>query len=286
VPLGDEDAPPLIEALAERDLAAEPAIWDDAGVDWTAYDLVVLRSTWDYPRRRDAFLAWVDSLPRVLNPSEVVRWNTDKRYLEALGREGVPTVPTRFLAPEDAFEPPSEPFVVKPAVGAGSIGAARYEPGDEQAREHMRALLAEGQTVMIQPYLTAVDDVGETTLLYVGDAFSHAVHKGPLLMPGRPPEEGLYVEETLTPVQPSASELAAGERALDAVPFGRVGLLYARVDLIPAADGSPVVLEVELTEPSLFLGYADGAVERFAAAIAAASQRRRMSAENGPIASQ
>lgn len=286
MPLGDEDALTLIEALAERGLVAEPAVWDDAGVDWTAYDLVVLRSTWDYPRRRDAFLAWVESLPRVLNPSEVVRWNTDKRYLEALGRQGVPTVPTRFLEPGDAFEPPLEPFVVKPAVGAGSIGAARYEPGDEHARDHANALLAEGQTVMVQPYLAAVDEVGETTLLYVGDSFSHAVHKGPLLMAGGPPEEGLYVEETLMPAQPSTAELAVGELALNAVSFERVGLLYARVDLIPAADGSPVVLEVELTEPSLFLGYADGAVERFADAIVAASQRRRMSAENGPIASQ
>ena len=208
----------------------------------------------------------------MLNPSEVVRWNTDKRYLEALGRQGVPTVPTRFLEPGDAFEPPSEPFVVKPAVGAGSIGAARYEPGDEQAREHASALGAEGQTVMVQPYLAAVDDVGETTLLYVGDVFSHAVHKGPLLKPGGRPEEGLYVEETLTPAQPSAAELAVGERALDAVPYGRLGLLYARVDLIPAEDGSPVVLEVELTEPSLFLGYADGAAERFADAIAASGR--------------
>ncbi len=273
MPLGDEDAPSLIEALAERDLVAEPAIWDDDGVDWTAYDLVVLRSTWDYPRRREMFLAWVDSLPRVLNPSEVVRWNTDKRYLEALRTEGVPTVPTRFLEPGEAFEPPIEPFVVKPAVGAGSIGAARYEPGDEQAEAHARALQGEGHTVMVQPYFTSVDDVGETTLLYVGDAFSHAVHKGPLLTPGGPPEEGLYVEETLMPAQPSAAELALGERALDAVPFDRLGLLYARIDLIPAADGGPVVLEVELTEPSLFLGYADGAVERFAGAISVASGR-------------
>jgi glutathione synthase/RimK-type ligase-like ATP-grasp enzyme len=279
VPDGDEDAPALIEALAACDVEAVPAVWDDQGVDWAGFDLVVVRSTWDYPDRREQFLAWAESLQHVLNAPQVLRWNTDKRYLTTLGLEAIPTV---FLEPGNPFHPPSAPFVVKPAVGAGSIGAARYDAGDGSALEHVADLHAAGKTVMVQPYLESVDHEGEIALLYTGGAFSHAVRKAPILAPGGGPGAGLYVEERITATEPSREELELAERALAAVSFPRDQLLYARVDLLPG----PVVLEVELTEPSLFLGYADGAVERFAEAIAAASQRRRISAENGPTTSQ
>ena len=279
MPDGDEDAPALIEALAACDVEAVPAVWDDQGVDWAGFDLVVVRSTWDYPDRREQFLAWAESLQHVLNAPQVLRWNTDKRYLTTLGLEAIPTV---FLEPGNPFHPPSAPFVVKPAVGAGSIGAARYDAGDGSALEHVADLHAAGKTVMVQPYLESVDHEGEIALLYTGGAFSHAVRKAPILAPGGGPGAGLYVEERITATEPSREELELAERALAAVSFPRDQLLYARVDLLPG----PVVLEVELTEPSLFLGYADGAVERFAEAIAAASQRRRISADNGPTTSQ
>src|SRR5205814_2045769 len=124
-------------SLRRQEIEAVHAVWDDSAVDWSLFRLVVIRSTWDYPERHAAFLAWVDSLPRVLNPAEVVRWNTDKRYLADLARAGFPTVPTRFLAPADAFDPPSNPFVVKPAVSCAARDTARYEAGDEvQPREH------------------------------------------------------------------------------------------------------------------------------------------------------
>jgi glutathione synthase/RimK-type ligase-like ATP-grasp enzyme len=279
VPEGDDEAPPLTEALARRGVEAVPAVWDDPSVDWNAFDLVVIRSTWDYPDRRDAFLAWAESLSFVLNGPEVLRWNTDKRYLEALGDDAVPST---FFEPGARFEVPSSAFVVKPAVGAGSIGAARYEGGDQRAEGHVAELHAAGKTVLVQPYVEAVDRHGETALIYLDGSFSHAVHKGPLLLSDAEPADGLYLEETLSEAEAAREELEVGERALEAVPFPREDLLYARVDFLPG----PMVLEVELTEPSLFIGYAEGAPERFADAIAAASQRRRMSAENGPIASQ
>jgi glutathione synthase/RimK-type ligase-like ATP-grasp enzyme len=279
VPLGDEDAPGLIEALAGLGVEAVPAVWDDDAVDWSSFDLVVVRSTWDYPARRGEFLAWAEAVPSVLNEPRVLRWNTDKRYLTTLHVDAIPTV---YLEPGSPFQAPRAAFVVKPAIGAGSIGAARYEGGDERAHVHVDDLHAAGKTVMVQPYLDAVDREGETALLYVGGTFSHAVRKAPLLAAGGEPGSGLYVEERISPGEPSGEERELAERALDAVPFPRDQLLYARVDLLPG----PVVLEVELTEPSLFLGYAEGATERFAAAIAAASQRLRMSAENGPTTSQ
>ena len=181
-------------------------------------------------------------------------------------------VPSTFLPPGAVFEPPAGQFVVKPSVGAGSIGAARYEAGDDRALGHVADLHAAGKTVLVQPYLAAVDTAGETSVIYLGGTFSHAVRKEPLLEHGSEPGSGLYLEETITSAEPTAVELEVAERALAAVPFARDDLLYARIDLIAANDGRPLVLEVELTEPSLFIGYADGAAERFAAAIVAASQ--------------
>jgi len=200
-------------------------------------------------------------VPRILNSLDVLRWNTDKRYLATLGPQ---TIPTNFLEPGQPFVVPGFAFAVKPSVGAGSIGAARYDAGDERAREHVARLHAAGQTVMVQPYVEAVDQDEELALHFVGDAFSHAIRKAALLWRGAQPGRGLFVEERISAAQPSEEELDLAERTLDAVPFARAELLYARVDLLPG----PVVLEVELTEPSLYLAYADNAAERFAAAIA------------------
>ncbi len=122
---------------------------------------------------------------------------------------------------------------------------------------------------MVQPYLEGIDAAGEAALIWLGGAFSHAVTKSALLRPGQEPGSTLYLEETIAARDPSAAELTVGEQALAALPFDAAALAYARVDLLPAADG-PVVLEVELTEPSLFLGYEPAAPGRLAAAIAIA----------------
>src|SRR5947208_12420337 len=90
-----EDEPLLLDALRERGVGAEPAVWDDPTVDWAGYDLVVVRSAWDYSSRRDQFVEWARSVPRLLNPADVIEWNTDKRYLATLAR----AVPTQFVEP-------------------------------------------------------------------------------------------------------------------------------------------------------------------------------------------
>jgi glutathione synthase/RimK-type ligase-like ATP-grasp enzyme len=281
LPVGDEDGPALLAACAAAGLDVDWRVWDDPAVDWSSYDLVVIRSTWDYPLRRDEFLAWAGSVPRLANPAEVVRWNTDKRYLTDMARAGVPVVATRWLEPGDEVRlPENGDYVVKPAVSAGGHDTARYAPEHAQAaREHAARLLAAGQRVMVQPYLTAVDDAGETALLYCGGDYSHAVRKGPLLTGPDAVVEGLYRPETIEPREPTPAERAIADAALAAVPVragpDRAGpdraspLLYARVDLLPGPDGAPLLLELELTEPSFFLGAAPGAADRFARAVAA-----------------
>jgi hypothetical protein len=280
----DDDGPVLLRAIAERGITAEPAVWTDAQVDWSAYDLVVVRSTWDYQDRHDEFIDWarrVEGLTRLANAAEVLAWNTDKTYLRTLQQAGLPVVPTDWLEPGDAFVVPElGEYVVKPAVSAGSRDTNRYAVGDhdELAAAHATALLAVGRTVMLQPYLAQIDTAGETALFFFGGAYSHAVRKAPLLTPAMDPVTGAYKEETIDPREPSDAERETAEQVLDVLaavaPAARADLLYARVDLVPAADGTPTLLELELAEPSMFLEF-DGtggtaSADRFAAAIEAA----------------
>lgn len=267
VPELDEDGPALVAALRRRGADPVAAVWDDPVVDWSRFELVVLRSTWDYAERRDEFLAWVERLPRVVNPPAVVRWNTDKAYLAELAAAGVPVVPTTFVEPGDALEPPPRRFVIKPRMSAGGRGTASYEAHElELARRHLETLHAAGRPALLQPYLEGIDHAGEAALIWIGGEYSHAITKSALLRPGQTPGTQLFLAETIAAREASAAERGAAEQALAALPFGPRALAYARVDLLPADDG-PVVLEVELTEPSLYLTYDPIAADRFADAI-------------------
>jgi len=271
LPDADPDERLVIEPLAARGIRADVAVWDDPSVDWSAYDLVIVRSAWDYAARRADFLAWAASVPRLANAASILAWNTDKTYLRDLSRAGLPVIETMWLAPDSTVTlPTSGPHVVKPAISAGSRDTTRYDLGSPEQRAlaagHATSLLAAGRTVMVQPYLKAVDTAGETALVYFDGVFSHAIRKGPMLDgSAEPAENGLYTSERIEPREPTDAEFAVAARVLTEVPFGP--LLYARVDLIPNAEGAPTLLELELTEPSLFLGWSTGAPDRFADAI-------------------
>src|SRR5262249_20370745 len=150
-----EDFPSLIDELAALGVSAEPAVWDDSSVDWSRYGLVLPRSTWNYAERRDEFLAWAHSLPRVLNPLSLLEWNTDKqRYLTDLATAGVPVVPTTFVGPGERLEVPEGPFVVKPTVSAGGRRSARFGQRESNAAQSLVARIhADGRTAMVQPFL-------------------------------------------------------------------------------------------------------------------------------------
>src|SRR6185295_1271455 len=153
----DEDMAPLLAALKAEGAEAEAAAWDDPAVDWSRYALAVLRSTWDYSRRREEFLAWTDRVERkvrLANTAAIVRWNTDKNYLRDFAKAGVPIVPTHFLDPGDPVRLPFPgEIVVKPAVGAGSMDVGRFPEPGPAAEEHARRLLQAKRRVLVQPYL-------------------------------------------------------------------------------------------------------------------------------------
>ncbi|MCL1899255.1 MAG: hypothetical protein FWG11_01810 [Promicromonosporaceae bacterium] len=280
---------PLLEAIAALGVTADAVVWDDPQVDWAAYRLVVIRSTWDYVQRRDEFLAWARSVPNLVNAARTVEWNTDKQYLRDLEASGVPVIPTVWLDPERHFSkravhtrmPAYGDFVVKPTISARAKEAGRYQPVDVGSRmkaiQHVMRLLDSGRPVMIQPYIQSVDQEGETSLVFIGGEFQHAVKKKALLNGPGAPTVGLALyrpHDVMSAVTVGAAGLAVAEQALAAA-AEHLGVeasdfLYARVDLLQG-DSGPLVIELELTEPALWLRYSGDhpTTERFAAAIVA-----------------
>ncbi len=268
----DLDAEVLEEALQRRGVSTEVVVWDDPTVDWPSYDLVVLRTPWDYIDRVGEFVAWarrVEGVTRLCNAASIVEWNTHKRYLFDLEAAAVPIVPTRMVARDAPF-----PFqratmrrfegevVVKPAVGVGAFGVARLDAATEEAFAHVEALCMLGDT-LIQPMVPSVVENGEVSIVHLGGDYSHAVRKVPAVGDFR-----IHTEHggTVAAHEPTDAELAVAADAL-AVVVAETGErpLYARIDLVDLAG--PVVNEVEVTEPELFLRLAPGAADRFAAAI-------------------
>ena len=273
----DEDEPLLRAALDAAGVGSTVADWADPAVDWAAADAVLVRSTWDYAPRRAEFLRWarsVEAATLLLNPADVLVWNTDKRYLGELAAAGVPVVPTAWAVDEAALAAALDRWpgdvVVKPTVSAGARDTARFGPAARREAVALgTAVLASGRAVMVQPYLDRLDVEGETGLVYLDGVLSHAFGKGALLA-GAPLGPGLFAEEEIAPRAATAAQRAVGDAVLSAAE-GRLRRVpvYARVDLVPGADGDPVLLELELTEPSLFLATDPAAAGRIAAAVAA-----------------
>ncbi|MBK1788202.1 ATP-grasp domain-containing protein [Prauserella cavernicola] len=273
LPEGDGDEAGAQLALADVGVGTRWAVWDDPGEDFTDADLVILRATWDYSARRDAFLDWCASVAALRNAADVVRWNTDKAYLLDLAGAGIPIVPTQLLGPGDAPDWPDGDVVVKPSVGAGSRGAARFGTAQRaEATAHLSSLREAGHSVLLQPYQHDVDREGETALVFFGGGYSHAFTKGAMLTGAQYDESGLFVTEKLGLAEPEAAYRALAEDVLDATAarfgIGRSELLYARVDVVRTDGGTPAILELELAEPSLgFRQAGPGSAARFASAV-------------------
>ncbi|MGN9781994.1 ATP-grasp domain-containing protein [Nonomuraea sp. ZG12] len=252
----DDERKPALDAWHTAGIEGRTERWDDPGVDWAAYDAVVVRSVWDYVDRRAEFLSWarrVESVTRLLNPAAVLAANTDKTYLRDLG---VPIVPTHWSSQE---LPHWDDYVVKPAISAGARDTIRTADRD-RAQAHAAALESAGRTPMVQPYLDMVESEGETSLLYFNRRFSHAVRRMPMLAPGMTGADNVRAQSRT----PAPDQVELAEKVLAAIPQA---LLYARIDLVRLHDGGPAVIEVELTEPYLYLRQEPGAAQRLAEAL-------------------
>jgi glutathione synthase/RimK-type ligase-like ATP-grasp enzyme len=271
LPALDDDSRVLIPALQALGIDASPVVWSDPAVRWDAFDLVVVRSTWDYSARRDEFLAWADRVDsgRLWNPARLLRWNTHKRYLREFDQGGVPIVPTRWHAAgttvdlAEVMDTEGWPAaIVKPAVSAGARHTMLVDRTDPVEGQALLDQELRHRDMMIQPYLASVARSGELSLLYFNGNFSHAVRKSPAPGDFRVQERhgGTTVSVEATPV-----ERAAGRRVLGAV---SAETLYARVDFLPGPGGNLLLAELEIVEPSMFLRMEAAAASRFAEGIA------------------
>jgi glutathione synthase/RimK-type ligase-like ATP-grasp enzyme len=259
----------LVAALERESIGVAIRPWDNA-TDWASVPLVVVRSPWDYSDAHEDFLSWarsVAAVTRMVNPLKVLEWNSHKSYLLDLASVGVPTVVTTLVrqGASDAEQAgalavhPGE-LVIKPAVSVGAIGALRAGSSSAAAAAHLAELASAGD-VLVQPLAHSVLEGGESSLIYFGGQFSHAIRKIPA--------DGDYrVQEhhggSVVPHEPTDDEFAVAEATLAAAPAATA---YARVDLVDVA-GSPAVMELEAIEPQLFLDRDARAAARFATHIA------------------
>ena len=266
-----DDWPLARAALDALGIDAVAVVWSDPAVDWSSFDLVVANGAWDNIHQPSEFLAWVDErelggVPTVNSPA-TLRWNLDKRYLRDLEAAGVPVVPTTWVepGPDPVFEIGGGEVVVKPSVSGGGHQTARYGPDTpEQIRAHVRALLDAGRTIMVQPYQASVDTVGEVGLIFVGGAFSHAMHKDPMIRRGVGPMQSLIDNQVVTPAKASPAQLELAHHAVAAAEQLLGPTAYARVDTVLGEDGRPALLELELLDPVLFFDTDRTGADRFA----------------------
>lgn len=258
-PEPDPDEALLLEALHERGCEVRLVAWDAAnGSNAVGSDeACVIRSTWNYFEDVHRFLAWADSVPRLFNPASIVRNNVRKTYLRDIEASGIPIVPTAWGHPDVATtmrERGWNTVVIKPVVSAGSFSTRRFTLAE--SAEAQSFLESAGREMMIQPWMAAVDDAGERSLVWIAGTVTHAVRKSPRFAGGH---------EAVTSVPVADDERAFAARILAPL---EPHLLYARVDMI--RDGGTLrLMELELVEPSLFLKQHPPALERFANAVAA-----------------
>ena len=267
LPHDDQETHLLAEALDGLGLSASVVPWTSPELAVMTADLAVIRSTWDYTHHLADFLTVLEGLPMPLrNGVDIVRWNSHKGYLVELGRAGVPVVPTVLYRRGDAAALPdlgSAEIIVKPAVSAGGRGVGRFAAGSPAAAEHLTAMLSTTDA-LVQPFQPEVL-AGERSLIFLGGAYSHAVRKTPVAGDFR--VQGRY-GGTNRPHVASAAERAVAADAMAAVPGGAGALLYSRVDLIGGRE-APLVMELELIEPELFLTHAPGSADLLAKAVVA-----------------
>ncbi|MBA2544738.1 MAG: hypothetical protein H0V17_34155 [Deltaproteobacteria bacterium] len=262
LPEPDPDAVPLADALARAGVAYDLLGWEDPTVDWSAPAPTVIRSTWNYALDVERYEAWIDRVAAagpLFNPREIVLDNLHKRYLLALEERGLPIVPTVLVERGDTgdlstLDLGDKRFVIKPEVGAGSLGARVFEAPGQDAMHHLASLTARG-AALVQPYFDSVEDYGERSMIYIDGELSHAIRKSPRFAGQSEMVSGPYS------IADDERELALA--ALE--PYG--DLLYARVDLARDAGGQQRVMELEFVEPSLFFGKKPGSADRFVAGL-------------------
>lgn len=268
LPEPDFDEAPLLAALRDAGFDAQVLHWDsdEPAHDPAHFDVCVLRATWDYHKRADRFTAWLRraaSESVLCNPLATVLWNMHKRYLLQLNQAGVPIIPTILIRHGDGESCGTalrqsgwSDVVIKPAISAASWNTRRFRNDASAGAESFLVEQVAERDTLIQPYLSEVESGGEVSIVWVDGQVTHAIRKAPRFEGG---------EERVEPCAIESRHISIAHRALRAA---QQDAMYARIDVVERADGSTVLSELELIEPSLHFNRSPIAVRRFVNAIA------------------
>lgn len=262
----------VLPFLQNKGLDIESVIWDDPAVDWTKYDVALLKTPWDYHQKIDAFKAWLDKIEslniRLLNDYKTVRWNLDKHYLKEIIADGFDVIPSAFLEQGwqgDLFplfeDLKTDSIIIKPCVSGGSkntIVVHKDEVDDCYAQ--VVSLLTDGAYI-VQPLMNEVQN-GEWSYTFFNGEYSHTILKKPKAGDFR--VQQIY-GGSIDTLYPTEAEIA---HAATYVARYAKDCLYARVDGL-MVNGHFVLMELELIEPYLYLSYGENAIEKYYQAIVA-----------------
>lgn len=249
--------------MEARGMTLDDIAWDDANADWSAYDLAIVGTTWDYWDRVPEFFATlekIESQTRLHNPSALVKWNSRKTYLKELEAKGARLIKTEWIetadeesvrAAFDALE--TDDLVIKRQIGAGADGQHRLKRGD--------AIPAMPHPMMAQAFLPTIQSEGEYSFIFIDGEFCHCLIKRAAVGDYR--IQSLYggKEEVVTPASEDLAAAKAIVSVLDEAP------LYGRVDMVRGADGELLLMELEMIEPYLYPLEGPELGERMAVAV-------------------
>jgi glutathione synthase/RimK-type ligase-like ATP-grasp enzyme len=251
----DLDIPFAIKAAEQLEIDLVFANWNDKSIAWESFDAAVIRSAWDYVPVRDEFLQFaknVETRTKLFNSFDVMRWNTDKKYLSNLENKGVPIIPTKFASNIDEAMPAvswafgiAEAIAIKPTVGAGARLAGKATT-EAEAIEFGKRILEAKRTAIIQPYISSVDDEGEKAIIVINGEISHVAKKVPALTKGGHGDAAGQLEIT-SEIRDIVKNISNAVSEWD-------NLLFARVDVVRMGE-KLVLMELELTEPWLFMQF-------------------------------
>ncbi|MEL7123775.1 MAG: hypothetical protein AAFO07_30320 [Bacteroidota bacterium] len=269
LPRPDVETIRLLKLIEEKGKKGDIKSWENQSVDWSACKLCIIRSPWDYFTKIDAFTTWLEHIKgqtMIWNPVDIISWNINKKYLLELSQKGISVVPTLFVEKGDNRKLEkllsndfTETFIIKPAVSASAFQTKKFSRVDPIANKHLSELVTM-RDVLLQPFIPEILEVGENSLIFFFGQFSHAIKKSPKTGDFRIQSE---FGGTITKHIPSEEEMELAKATLKALP---TAVAYARVDIVTTKNG-PLLMELELIEPQLFLDFVPEGREKFAQII-------------------
>ncbi|MBG6063437.1 glutathione synthase/RimK-type ligase-like ATP-grasp enzyme [Flavobacterium sp. CG_9.1] len=260
----------IIPALAQHKIESSAVIWNNKNINWTDYDYLIFRNTWDYFEKETEFKLWLDHIEKLgiktLNPIEVIKQNIHKFYLREMEQQGITILPTLFIDKTNHLDLvkriPShwKKAVIKPAFSAGSYLTEVFEVANSTEINQQYASIALEKELLVQQFMPQIQTLGETSFIFFNKKFSHAVNKKPV--------DGDFRVQSLfggiyTLVHPSQDMIQKAQKVVDTF---KEDLLYARVDGI-LIDQELYLMEVECIEPDLYFNLSENSLERFVASI-------------------